>query len=203
MATCRFFSRRLTMKKSLIFLMISSLWLTGCAQMIAATSGSEPVGKLEGERTLSQRIEDSSIENTANINLYKIDPEFKNAHVVFMSFHSNVLITGQVTSIKHKQQVEEMVRSIREVNLVHNELVVTPQISSYLNRAKDGVLKLQIASKLTFMKEFPSSQCKVLVENGTVYLMAKLTRAQTEQAINTIKTTPDITRIVKLVDYLD
>ncbi|HMU86338.1 MAG TPA: BON domain-containing protein [Agitococcus sp.] len=191
------------MKKSLIFLMISSLWLTGCAQMIAATSGSEPVGKQEGERTLSQRIEDSSIENTANINLYKIDPEFKNANVVFMSFHSNVLITGQVTSIKHKQQVEDMVRSIREVNLVHNELVVTPQISSYLNRAKDGVLKLQIASKLTFMKEFPSSQCKVLVENGTVYLMAKLTRSQTEQAINTIKETPDITRIVKLVDYLD
>ncbi len=203
MATCRFFSRRLDMKKSLIFLMISSLWLTGCAQMIAATSGSEPVGKQEGERTLSQRIEDSSIENTANINLYKIDPEFKNANVVFMSFHSNVLITGQVTSIKHKQQVEDMVRSIREVNLVHNELVVTPQISSYLNRAKDGVLKLQIASKLTFMKEFPSSQCKVLVENGTVYLMAKLTRSQTEQAINTIKETPDITRIVKLVDYLD
>lgn len=191
------------MKKTLIFLIISSLWLTGCAQMIAATSGSAPVGKQEGERTLSQRIEDSSIENTANINLYKLDPEFKNAHVSFMSFHSNVLIAGQVTSIKHKQQIEDMVRSIREVNLVHNELVVTPQISSYLNRAKDGVLKLQIASKLTFMKEFPSSQCKVLVENGTVYLMAKLTRAQTEQAINTIKTTPDITRIVKLVDYLD
>lgn len=203
MASCRFFSRRLDMKKTLIFLVMSSLWLTGCAQMIAATSGSAPVGKQEGQRTLSQRIEDSSIENTANINLYKLDPEFKNAHVSFMSFHSNVLITGQVFSIKHKQQIEDMVRSIREVNLVHNELVVTPQISSYLNRAKDGVLKLQIASKLTFMKEFPSSQCKILVENGTVYLMAKLTRAQTEQAISIIKETPDIVRIVKLVDYLD
>ena len=65
------------------------------------------------------------------------------------------------------------------------------------------MLQVQIAGKLTFMKDFPSSQIKVLVEDGTVYLMAKLTRAQTELAIETIKTVPDINKIVKLVDYLD
>ena len=191
------------MLKVIFLVGITTLLLNGCTQFIAATSGTEPVGKTEGQRTLSQRIEDMSIEKTADINLFKTDPDFKNSHVVFMSFHSNVLIAGQVKTAKQKQQAEDILRSMREVNQVHNELVVTPNINSYLNRAKDNVLQVQIAGKLTFMKDFPSSQIKVLVEDGTVYLMAKLTRAQTELAIETIKTVPDINKIVKLVDYLD
>lgn len=177
--------------------------LTGCAQLLANASGSEPVGKTSAERTLSQRIEDMSIERTASINLYKTNPEVKNSHVVFMSFHSSVLIAGQVSNALQKRQAEEVLRNIGEVNKIHNELVVTPNISSYLSRAKDNVLQMQLGGKLTFLEDFPSSQAKILVEDGTVYLMAKLTKAQTQQAVDVIKTMPDIQKLVKLVDYLD
>ena len=177
--------------------------LTGCAQLLANASGSEPVGKTSAERTLSQRIEDMSIERTASINLYKTNPEVKNSHVVFMSFHSSVLIAGHVSNALQKRQAEEVLRYIGEVNKIHNELVVTPNISSYLSRAKDNVLQMQLGGKLTFLEGFPSSQAKILVEDGTVYLMAKLTKAQTQQAVDVIKTMPDIQKLVKLVDYLD
>ncbi|PTQ89884.1 BON domain-containing protein [Agitococcus lubricus] len=177
--------------------------LTGCAQMLAAASGSQPVGATEGQRTLSQRIEDISIEKTAAINLYKADPQFKNAHVVFMSFHSNVLIAGQVLNAKQKQVAEDTVRAIGEVKQIHNELSISPQINPYLGRAKDSIISAQISTSLTFAKDFPSSQCKVLVEEGTVYLMGKLTRAQAEQAIGLIKNVQDIKKIIKMVDYLD
>lgn len=177
--------------------------LSGCAQMIAAASGPQPVGKTEGQRTLSERIEDISIEKTAAINLYKADPEFKNAHVLFMSFYSNVLIAGQVSNAKQKQLAEDTVRAIREVKQVHNELEISPQTNPYLNRAKDSIISAQISTTLTFTKDFPSSQVKVLVENGVVYVMGKLTHAQTEQAISLIKAVPDIRKIVKMVDYLD
>ena len=190
-------------KLLLITLFSCTTLMTGCAQMLAAASGSEPVGTGEGQRTLSQRIEDMSIERTASINLYKIDPEFKNAHVSFMSFHSNVLIAGQVLTAKQKQLAEETVTSMREVKLVHNELVVNPAVNSYLTRTKDSFISTQISTKLIFAKDFPSSQTKVLVESGVVYLMGKLTKVQTDQAIELIKSVPDITKIVKLVDYLD
>jgi osmotically-inducible protein OsmY len=62
---------------------------------------------------------------------------------------------------------------------------------------------MQLSGKLTFLEGFPSSQAKILVEDGTVYLMAKLTKAQTQQAVDVIKTMPDIQKLVKLVDYLD
>ena len=180
-----------------------STTLAGCAQLLANASGSEPVGKTTAERTLSQRIEDMSIERTASINLYKTNPEVKNSHIVFMSFHSNVLIAGQALNALQKQQAEAVLRNIGEVDKIHNELVVTPNMSSYLSRAKDNVLQMQLGSKLTFMEGFPSSQAKILVEDGTVYLMAKLTKAQTQQAVDVIKTMPDIKKLVKLIDYLD
>ena len=194
----------LDMDKLLLITALSlTTLMTGCAQMLAAASGSEPIGATEGQRTLSQRIEDMSIERTASINLYKIDPEFKNAHANFMSFHSHVLIAGQVLNAKQKQLAEETVRSMREVKQIHNELVVSPVINSYLMRTKDSIISTQISTKLIFAKDFPSSQTKILVESGIVYLMGKLTRAQTDQAMELIKSVPDITKIVKMVDYLD
>ena len=92
---------------------------------------------------------------------------------------------------------------MREVKLVHNELAVNPAVNSYLTRTKDSFISTQISAKLVFAKDFPSSQTKVLVESGVVYLMGKLTKAQTNQAIELIKTVPDISKIVKLVDYLE
>ena len=106
-----------------VVLLTSALALTttlaGCAQLLANASGSEPVGKTTAERTLSQRIEDMSIERTASINLYKTNPEIKNSHIVFMSFHSNVLIAGQALNAlqnnKPKRFYAILVRSIKYI----------------------------------------------------------------------------------------
>lgn len=189
--------------RTLLLITALASTLSGCAQMIAAASGPQPVGKTDGQRTLSERIEDISIEKTAAINLYKADLEYKNAHVLFMSFYSNVLIAGQVPNAKLKQQAEDTVRSMRDVKQVHNELTIRPQTNPYLNRAKDSIISAQISTTLTFTKDFPSSQVKVLVEDGVVYVMGKLTHAQADQAIGLIKATPDIRKIVKMIDYLD
>lgn len=184
-------------------LLMSSIFLSGCAQLLANTSNTDRVGNTSNQRTFSQRIEDSSIERTAAINLHKLNPEIKNSHVVFLSFHSNVLIAGQVVDEKQKKQAEEVLREISEVKMIHNELEITPTINSYFGRATDNALQLQLASKLTFLEGFPSNQVKILIENGVVYFMAKLSKAQTQQALEAIKTTPNLRKIVKLVDYTD
>ena len=188
-----------------IFLLIPLLvaTLSGCAQMLAAASGPQPVGNNESQRTLSERIEDISIEKTAAINLYKADPEFKNAHVLFMSFYGNVLIAGQVSNDKLKQLAQTTVLALRDVKQVHNELTISTHTNSYLNRAKDSILSAKISTALKFTKGFPSNQIKILVEDGVVFVMGKLTHAQTEQAIALIKATPDIKKIVKMIDYLE
>lgn len=191
------------MKKILLPSLLLLLTLpAGCNRMLAAASGPAPVGAGEGERTLSQRMEDISIEKTAAINLYKLDPRFTQSRVVIMSFYSQVLLVGQVPDESLRRLAVSHVKSLREVSGVHDELTIAPVPIPLLARAKDSVISARIRSALTFAKGFPSSQCKVLVEDGVVYVMAKLKRPEAEQAVALIRATPDVRRVVTLVDYL-
>jgi len=191
------------MKKILLPSLILLLTLpAGCNRMLAAASGPAPVGAGEGERTLSQRVEDMSIEKTVSINLYKLDPRFSQARVVVMSFYSNVLLVGQLPDESLRALAVSHIKGIREVNGVHDEMTVAPAPIPLLTRAKDSVIAARIRSALAFAKGFPGNQTKVLVEDGVVYLMAKLKRQEAEQAVALIQGTPDVRRIVKLIDYL-
>ena len=175
--------------------------MTGCSQFIAAASGPDLVGVNDGERTLSQRVEDISIEKTASINFYKLNPGFRDAHVSVMSFYSNVLIAGQVPSAELSRVAESSTQSMREVKSVHNELTIG-EPSPYLTRVQDSVISARVSSKLTFAKGFPSSQCKVLVEDSVVYLMAKLKKADADKAEQLIRQIPEVSKLVKLIDYI-
>lgn len=178
-----------------------ALAVSGCTRMIAAASGPEPLGVREGERTLSQRVEDLSIEKSALINLYKLDPGFKQAHVLVLSFHSNVLLAGQVPDARLKQLAEKILQDMAEVRSIHNELRIGDN-TPLLTRARDSIISARVGSALTFARDFPSSQCKILVEDGVVYLVAKVTHADADRAISIIREVPEVKGIVKLVDYL-
>ena len=101
-----------------------------------------------------------------------------------------------------KKLAADNLKSMREVGTVHNELVVSENATPMVARAHDSVISARIRSALTFAKGFPSSQCKVLVEDGVVYLMAKLKKAEADQAIERVRQVPEVKRIVKLIDYL-
>lgn len=175
--------------------------VSGCNSLIASATGPEPVGHATGTRTLSQRIEDSSIERTAGINIHKADPAFRQANVNVVSLYGSVLLAGQVPSEALRAMAEKVVRDIAEVRQVHNELTVGPS-SYYQERSSDGVISMRIRTALSFEKGFPASRTKVLTVGGTVYLMGKLTPAEADQAVELIKQVNGVARIIKLVDYL-
>lgn len=178
-----------------------ALILPGCSSLIATATGPEPVGEEQGTRTLSMRLEDSSIERTAEINIYKANPRFRDANVNVISFYGSVLLAGQVPTEELKQQAEDIVRKIAEVKQIHNELTIG-EASYYLERGSDGLISTRIRSSLTLEKGYPFSRTKVFTVDGTVYLMGKLTSAEADTAVNIIKQVSGVRKIVKLVDYL-
>lgn len=184
-----------------LFLLFMSATLVGCNSMIASATGPGPIGHAEGTRTLSMRIEDSSIERTASINIMKSNPGFRDANVNIVSFYGSVLLAGQVPSEELKAEAERIVRQIAEVKQVHNELTVG-QASYYQERGIDGSISMRVRSKLTFLEGYPSSRTKIFTVGGTVYLMGKLTPAEADQAVAVISEVRGVKKIVKLVDYL-
>jgi osmotically-inducible protein OsmY len=177
------------------------LTLSACNSLIATATGNEPIGQDQGRRTLSMRIEDSAIERTAGINIYKTNPKFRDANVNIVSFYGSVLLAGQVPTEEMKAQAEKVVYQIAEVKRIHNELTVG-DASYYMERSSDGLISTKIRTQLTMQEGFPSSRTKIFTVGGTVYLMGKLTPAEADQAVAFIKAVAGVQRIVKLVDYL-
>lgn len=186
-------------KKAFVF--AAAATLAGCTSLMASATGPDPVGKAAGERTLSMSIEDSSIERTASINIFKADQKFRDANVNVVSFYGSVLLAGQVQNEALKAQAEKVVRQIAEVKQVHNELTIA-DASYYLERSSDGIISTQIRTKLTFEKAYPSSRTKIFTVGGTVYVLGKLSPAEADQAVAIIKQVAGVKKIVKLVDYL-
>ncbi len=50
--------------------------------------------------------------------------------------------------------------------------------------------------------EIKRSRIKVLTENGTVYLMGILTRAEADYLETMIRTVSGVTNVVKVIDYI-
>lgn len=177
------------------------LLLQGCSSLIARTTGSEPIGKAPGERTLSMSLQDNSIETTAEVNILKADPRFREANVNVVSFYGSVLLAGQVQNDELKQKAEQIVRNIAEVRQVHNELTVG-NVSYYGERTSDGLISTTVRTRLTLEKGFPSSRTKVFTVAGTVYLLGKLTPTEADKAVLISSQASGVKKIVKMLDYL-
>ncbi|MGP4883871.1 BON domain-containing protein, partial [Klebsiella pneumoniae] len=57
------------------------------------------------------------------MNLYKLDQRFKQSRINIESFHSTVLLTGQVPDPYLKQLAEDNVKAMSDVKAVHLHVV--------------------------------------------------------------------------------
>lgn len=176
--------------------------LSGCASFISGGTGSAPVGTESGVRSLGQVFIDSSIDRTAKINLYKLDSRFKQARVNMNSFHSNVLLTGQVPDAHLKQLAEDNVRSMSDVKAVHNYITVGDQIS-YSTIMQDTTVTANTRGLI--MKAPVVSDNKVLIhtEDGILYVMGRLNTAESNDLNDVLGKVGNVTKIVTLIDNVD
>lgn len=190
------------MLSRIIITMMCVASLSGCARFISKGTGSEPVGVSSGTRSLGQVFIDSSIERTAKINLYKLDTRYKQSRVNINSFHSNVLLTGQVPDAHLKQLAEDNLRAMSDVKAVHNYITVGDQIS-YSTIIQDGTVTAN--TRALIMKAPVVSDSKVLVhtEDGVLYVMGRLNNAEEQDLNQVLPKVGNITKIVTLIDNIE
>ncbi len=179
----------------------TTLLISGCSSFIAANSGSEPVGVESSDRSWGQVILDNSISKTASINLYKLDPRFKLSRVNIYCFHGVVLLTGQVPDANLKRLAEDNVKSMDDVKAVQNYLTVGDEIG-YSQIVQDGITTANVRKNFMLLKGFKDSRVKVVTENNVVYLMGKLPKSDVDWLLDTLQRTPNVSRIVTLIDIL-
>jgi osmotically-inducible protein OsmY len=176
--------------------------LSGCASFIAGGTGSAPVGTESGSRTLGQVFIDNSIGRTAKINMYKLDSRFKQSRINMESFHSNVLLTGQVPDAYLKKLAEDNVRAMSDVKTVHNYITVGDKIG-YSTIMQDTAVTANTKGLIARAPVISGSKVLLHTEDGVLYVMGRLNSAEITDLNQVLQKVGNVTKIVMLVDNLD
>lgn len=188
--------------KRLSITLLCAASLSGCASFISGGTGTAPVGTSSGERSLGQVFIDSSIKRTANVNLYKLDHRFRQSRINIESFHSNVLLTGQVPDPYLKQLAEDNVRAMTDVKAVHNYITVGDKVA-YSTIMQDSTVTANTRGLLMRAPVVSDSKVLVHTENGVLYVMGRLNTAEIRDLDDVLQKVGNVSRIVTLVDNID
>lgn len=123
-------------------------------------------------------------------------------HVNVTSFYRNVLISGEVPDETIKTSIEKIVSGIEGVRRVNNELVISGN-SSLASRSNDSLITTNVKLRFARDKRINTDHIKAVTENGTVFLMGKVNRAEGDAAAEIASTTNRVKRVVKLFEYAD
>ena len=173
----------------------------GCTQILVA-SEANAIEEQPGKRTFARRVADESIEIKAVVNMHAADAGFDDAHLVVVSYNGFVLIAGQVSSEDLKNRATAVVRKLREVRRIYNELEVAAP-SSTMTRASDTWITTKVKSWLIGKPETPGMRTKVVTENGVVYLMGMVTKEEADRIAAMAADISGVQRVVRLFELID
>lgn len=174
--------------------------IQGCAPVLVGAGVGAGVMVAEDRRTSATILEDQTIEIKAS---NRIKERFGDkVRVSVTSFNRFVLLTGQVPSEEIKNQIGSTVLEVPNVRNIQNELEISGE-SSLISRSNDGLLTSRVKARLVENDKVSANHVKVVTENGTVYLMGLVTRAEAEAAAQVAATTGGVQRVVKVFEYLD
>jgi osmotically-inducible protein OsmY len=179
-------------------LLASLVSMSGCFPLVVGGVAMGAAASAD-RRTLGAQTEDKTITVKAETRLRQLGGE--NGHINIASFNRKVLITGEVPDQATKDVAEREVRAIEGVQTVANELVIAGP-ASYTSRSSDALVTTKVKASLVEMKTISAASFKVVTENGTVYLMGRVTQREGDVATDVTKSVAGVERVVKLFEYI-
>ncbi len=182
-------------------LTLGLLALPGCGSLLSSMDA-EPIEEDEGERTMGYMLEDYNIETKAMVNIHAADEAYDEAHIVVVSYNGYVLLAGQVPNETLKNRATDVVRKIRGVRRIYNELEIAAP-SSGMTRTSDSWITTKVKSYMLGNPDVQGSRVKVVTENGGVFLMGLATRAEVERIVDQASSIGGVQKVVKLFELID
>ncbi|MBT7426511.1 MAG: BON domain-containing protein, partial [Betaproteobacteria bacterium] len=118
------------------------------------------------------------------------------------SYNNVVLLTGQVKSEAVKDDLQLMVLETQSVRDFKDETTIG-EFSTLKDFAKDGAIKTQVVSLLTRSKDVRIVRVSTTVESGAVYLMGLVTQDEGETAAQIAASVKNVSKVVKIFEYVD
>lgn len=190
------------MKKTALALIIASSYLIqGCAPVVIAAAGTgSGVSLASNSRTIKTFRQDENIEYDVQKAIKANKALYDSSHINAYVYNGNVLLVGQTPTVGFKQHAEDITRGISGVNKIYNEMTIQSPTAT-LVRTNDTWITTKIRSLLLKDQGIQSNRIKVITEDGTVYLLGKVSREQADKAVNIVRTIGGVQKVVRVFEY--
>jgi len=187
--------------KKILLLLLMICPIVGCvpAVIVAGAAASASVGGAviydkRGVRTMN---EDHMAHSIAT-NALEHDPLLVgHSHIDFAVFNHVGLLVGQAQAPEVRERAYQIVTHIENVQRVYNEITIGPATST-MQRANDNWIGTKVRTALLGKPGLHSTNLKVVVENGVVYLMGRVSAKQADLAVDTARRISGVVKVVKV-----
>lgn len=186
------------LKKIFVIIFLASM-LQGCTMATAAVNAAGGT-VIYDRRPIKMIIKDDDISYAITKKLHVAKDIMQQCHIAVTSYNRVVLIVGQAPTMALKNKVLSIAQTVPGVRRFYNEITIEAPSSS-LTRTSDAWITTKVKTRLLATKNLQSGQFKVLTENGTVFLMGKVSRSQAVKAVNVVRHTSGAQKVVKVFEY--
>jgi osmotically-inducible protein OsmY len=179
--------------------------VAGCAPLVIGGAAAVGGAAVYSRRPVETFFDDQGIELRTRLAVLEDQELESQIHISIISYNGIVLLVGQAPTEELRQRAEEVVRGADEVRLIHNEMTIAAP-SSLMSRSSDTVITGKVKTKILGVVTENNNdglRTKVVTENGVVYLMGLLTRAEADAVTAATRQVGGVQKVVKLFEYLD
>ena len=155
------------------------------------------------DRSIGTKIDDRFLEGLIERELSKKKSLLKGSNINVTVFDRRVLLTGQVPNREVSTLAEDIAISLSEVEKkdISNHVKIMGPIS-LVSRSNDRWIATKVRTRLLSSKEANGYSLRVACENGTVFLMGRVTQESSELITGLVSQVFGVEKIVKVFTYL-
>ena len=173
--------------------------LSACVPAVIVTGAAVGVVSYHDRRSTGTQADDETTEWRARNRLPAVWRERGNVN--FTAYNRRVLVSGEVPDERAREEIGALAAALDGVQKVHNELRIGP-VSTVGERADDVLLSSRIKARLLDQKVVSSNHVKPVSERGVVFLMGIVSEAEAQAAIEVVRTTAGVAKVVSLFEIL-
>lgn len=181
-----------------ISVIILCILLGGCQFASTLFTGARKITTvIMDDRSFQDDLKDFQIAMSLREDFIKIDPKL-GLDISPDVFEGGVLLTGALPNIELIQQILEKTWRTPDVKTVYNYIRIDEPPSLEIVNT-DAAVSGAIRTQLTFTRGISSSNYKLIMENGTLYIMGIAeNKIELDRVLSVIKDTAGVNKIVNL-----
>lgn len=186
--------------KSILAVITTAAILQGCvAAAVVGVVGGASVAT--DNRSLGNQIDDQKIEIDAHAKLAASDALSENTNLQVVSVNGGVLVVGQAPNSYLRDQAIKLLNEVNGINQLHNQIRIS-NTTAFTTKTNDVWLTSKVKTALFGSDELDATNIKVVTENGEVFLMGLVSKAEANIAVDIARNVGGVNRVFKIFEYV-